>query len=53
LQVIDVRTPAEFQSGCLNGAKNVDIEASDFDSKIAALDKKANYLVYCRSGHRS
>jgi phage shock protein E len=40
--VIDVRTPAEYAA-----------EAADFGSKIASLDKKATYLVYCHSGRRS
>jgi len=53
LNVLDVRTPAEFQAGCLNGAKNVDFEAADFAAKISGLDKNASYLVYCRTGRRS
>jgi len=33
--------------------QNIDVEASDFATKIAALDKNATYAVYCRSGNRS
>jgi phage shock protein E len=51
--VIDVRTPAEYATGHIAGAGNIDVEAADFGSKIAALDKKAPYLVYCHSGRRS
>ena len=51
--VLDVRTPAEFASGHLPEAKNIDIEGPDFASRIAALDKTATYAVYCRSGNRS
>ncbi|HEY8822191.1 MAG TPA: rhodanese-like domain-containing protein [Dermatophilaceae bacterium] len=51
--VLDVRTPAEFASGHLPQAKNIDIEGSDFAAKIAALDKSTTYAVYCRSGNRS
>jgi rhodanese-related sulfurtransferase len=51
--VIDVRTPSEFAAGHLAGAQNIDVEATDFGSRIASLDKKASYLVYCRSGRRS
>jgi phage shock protein E len=51
--VIDVRTPAEFGAGHIAGAENIDVEASDFKDRIAALDPKAPYLVYCRSGRRS
>jgi rhodanese-related sulfurtransferase len=53
VNVLDVRTPAEFQSGCLAGSKNIDFEAPDFTTKIAELDKNANYLLYCRTGRRS
>lgn len=53
LMLLDVRTPAEFQTGCLNGAKNIDFEAADFEKKIVELDKDAHYLLYCRSGRRS
>ena len=51
--VLDVRTPAEYASGHLAQAKNIDIEASSFTNQIAALDKNATYAVYCRSGNRS
>ena len=51
--VIDVRTPAEYAASHIAGAQNIDVEAADFGTKIAALDKKAPYLVYCRSGNRS
>jgi phage shock protein E len=51
--VIDVRTPAEYAAGHIAGAQNDDVEAADFGSRIAALDKKAPYLVYCHSGRRS
>lgn len=51
--VIDVRTPEEFAAGHIGGAQNIDVEAADFGSKIASLDKEAAYLVYCHSGRRS
>jgi phage shock protein E len=51
--VIDVRTPGEYAAGHIAGAQNIDVEAADFTSKIASLDKKAAYLVYCHSGRRS
>jgi rhodanese-related sulfurtransferase len=51
--VLDVRTPAEFNAGHLPQAQLVDIEAPDFATKIAALDKNATYAVYCRTGNRS
>jgi len=51
--VIDVRTPQEFAAGHLAGARNIDVEAADFASKISSLDEGAPYLVYCHSGRRS
>jgi rhodanese-related sulfurtransferase len=51
--VLDVRTPAEYASGHLPAAKNIDIEGSGFAAGIAALDKNGAYAVYCRSGNRS
>ena len=51
--VIDVRTPAEFTSGHLEGALNFDIQGMSFMEEIATLDPDATYLVYCRSGSRA
>ncbi len=51
--VLDVRTPAEYASGHLPQATNIDIEGADFANKIAELDKNATYAVYCHSGSRS
>ncbi len=53
LTVIDVRTPAEYSSGHLAGAINIDVEASGFTSAVGALPKDGEYLVYCHSGNRS
>jgi rhodanese-related sulfurtransferase len=51
--VIDVRSPAEYGSGHVAGAVNIDVEADTFDAQIATLDKHEAYLVYCKSGRRS
>jgi rhodanese-related sulfurtransferase len=51
--VVDVRTPAEYAAGHLQGAVNIDVEAPTFDAQIAQLDKNATYAVYCHSGRRS
>ena len=50
---IDVRTPQEYAAGHLQGAKNIDLSAKDFDQQIAALDPDADYVVYCASGRRA
>jgi len=51
--VIDVRTPAEFATGHLQGAVNIDVTAANFVAKITALPKDSTYLLYCRSGSRA
>ncbi|CAN5307165.1 rhodanese-like domain-containing protein [soil metagenome] len=50
---VDVRTPAEYASGHLEGAISLDVEASTFDSLAAQLPADGTYLVYCRSGNRA
>lgn len=51
--IIDVRTPAEFAGGHLDGALNIDVQSPDFEAQISALDPSGTYYVYCRSGNRS
>ena len=51
--LLDVRTPAEFQSGSISKAINIDFMANDFILKAEKLDKSKTYYVYCRSGNRS
>ncbi|HRH63479.1 MAG TPA: thioredoxin domain-containing protein [Bacteroidia bacterium] len=51
--ILDVRTQEEFESGHLKGAKNIDWNADDFDSKISVFDKNQAVFVYCLSGGRS
>ncbi|TKB97670.1 rhodanese-like domain-containing protein [Pedobacter cryophilus] len=51
--LLDVRTAGEFQSGTILSAKNIDVMASDFNTKLSKLDKSKTYFVFCRSGNRS
>lgn len=51
--ILDVRTPGEFASGHLENAANVDFYSPDFLDQLDELDRRAIYLVYCRSGGRS
>jgi len=51
--IIDVRTPEEFNSGHVQGALNLPVEAPDFAAQVTALDTSATYAIYCRSGNRS
>lgn len=53
LTIIDVRTPEEHAAGHLAGTELYDIQAPDFEDRIAALDPDGAYLVYCRTGNRS
>lgn len=51
--VLDVRTPAEFAAGHLPGAVNLDIRDPGFEARVARLDRRATFLVYCRTQNRS
>ena len=51
--VIDVRTPAEFAEGHLDGAVNINWEDIGFADEVSALDKDGVYVLYCRSGNRA
>lgn len=53
LVILDIRTPPEFQGGHLQDAQLLDFYASDFQTRLRALDKKTPYLIYCQSGVRS
>jgi rhodanese-related sulfurtransferase len=52
-QLLDVRTPEEFQSGHLKDAVNFNVLASDFQSQVSKLDKSQPVFVYCKVGGRS
>jgi phage shock protein E len=51
--LIDVRTPAEFAEGHLDGAVNIPVELPTFTAQVALLDPDVDYLVYCRTGRRA
>ena len=51
--VVDVCTPAEYKTGHIEGATNIDYRADDFSKRIQSLDKSKTYLVHCASGGRS
>lgn len=51
--LIDVRTPAEYAAGHLQGAVNIDVENPSFTSEVQKLDLNGKYLVYCHSGRRA
>lgn len=51
--LLDVRTPAEFATGHLSGAVNIDFNDPDFNKNIQNLDHSKHYILYCRSGGRA
>jgi rhodanese-related sulfurtransferase len=51
--VIDVRTPAEYAEGHLDGAMLIDVQDPGFAETVGALPRDGVYLVYCRSGNRA
>ena len=51
--IIDVRTPAEFVEGHLEGAVNHNVEDGTLAGALAGFDPAGEYIVYCRSGRRS
>lgn len=53
LIILDVRTPAEFASGHLPNAVNIDINQPGAFDTYARLDKTKTYLIYCRTRNRS
>ena len=50
--IIDVRTPQEYQSSHLEGAKNMDYYSDGFLGNLTLLDKNRTYIIYCRTGIR-
>jgi thioredoxin len=52
-QILDVRTPEEFDSEHIEKATNINWYADDFVSKTEKLDKSKPVFVYCKSGGRS
>lgn len=51
VRLVDVRTPAEYAEGHLEGAENIDVKADDFAERIKAVE--GSVAVYCRGGKRS
>ncbi len=51
--ILDMRTEAEFRSGYVDGALNMDYFDGTFEDNLNSLDKKKTYLIYCANGNRS
>ena len=52
-KIVDVRTPQEFASGHIKGAKNIDHYSNDFVERFSGFNKEDALFIYCRSGARS
>ncbi len=50
-QIVDVRTPAEFQGGTIAGARNIPLD--ELPAAVGTLDKSKPVLLYCATGDRS
>ncbi len=55
LQILDVRTPAEFETSHIDGSLNVPLDVlNDHGPKVAEkLDRSSDIVLVCRSGQRS
>lgn len=54
VQLLDVRTPEEWQEGVIEGAITVNFFDEDFEQKASEkLKKETPVYIYCRSGGRS
>ncbi len=51
--ILDVRTPAEYTSGYIENAINLDYYEDDFEETLATYDKNKTYLIYCRTANRT
>jgi phage shock protein E len=50
--LLDVRTPAEFASGHIEGAINIPVQ--ELEARLGVVgEKNKTVIVYCRSGARS
>lgn len=50
-QIVDVRTPAEFEASHIQGARHVMLD--ELRSRADEFDKTRPLVFYCRSGERS
>lgn len=54
VQLVDVRTSAEYKKGHLGRALNIDFyDKKSFKESFEKLNKKEPVYLYCRSGFRS
>ncbi|MGL2966263.1 thioredoxin [Flavobacterium sp. XGLA_31] len=52
-QLLDVRTPEEFNADHIDNASNINWYDDDFDIRVEKFDKTKPLFVYCKAGSRS
>ncbi len=52
-QLVDVRTPDEWNEGIMEGAMMLNFYEEDFEASMKKLDKEKPVAVYCKVGGRS
>jgi len=52
-QLIDVRTPQEFNGGSLDYATNMDFRSQNLENQLNTLDKTNPVFIFCQAGGRS
>jgi rhodanese-related sulfurtransferase len=50
-QLIDVRTPAEYETSRIEGARHITLD--ELETSTDQLDKERPLVFYCRTGERS
>ena len=53
MQLVDVRTPKEYENGHIPNAQNIDFLDAKFEANIQSLDKSKPVIIYCQRGSRS
>ena len=53
IQLVDVRTDREWESGHIKGAKHFEMNNANWQSQLETLDKDEPVYVYCAKGGRS
>lgn len=53
VQLVDVRTPEEYNAGTIDGATNMNFNGPEFQSQLESLDKEKPVMIFCKSGGRS
>ena len=51
--ILDVRYPAEFEEGHIEGAMNINFFDTTFKSQLLSLPKNKDYYIYCKNDTRS